>query len=76
MKNKPLEYELYFRSDEFIDKINKELEHEQLKSFNNLLEDAVNEIVEAVYDLANKNGFYHTDQINLKVNIDFKENEG
>lgn len=76
MENKDLEYKLYFRSDEFRDKINKELEHEQMKSFNDLLEDAVNEVTDAIYELAKKKGFYHADQINLKVNIEYQENEG
>lgn len=76
MENKVLAYKLYFRSEEFRDSINKKLEHEQMKSFNELVEDAVSEIIDVICDLADKKGFYHADQINLKVNIEYQENEG
>lgn len=76
MDNKFLEYKLYFRSDEFRDKINNQLKHEKMKSFNDLVEEAVNEVIDTIYELANEKGFYHADQINLKVNIEYQENEG
>lgn len=74
--SKVLKYKLPFTSDEFRDKINKELEHEQMKSFNDLVSDAISEIVDTICDLADEKGFYHADQINLKVDIDYQENEG
>lgn len=76
MANKTLDYKLYFRSDEFRDRINKELEHEQMKSFTDLVEDALCEVIDAINVLAEEKGFYHADQINLKVNIEYQENEG
>lgn len=74
--SKSFDYKLFFRSDEFRDEINQRLEHEQIKSFNDLVEDAIEEVVNAIYEMANEKGFYHVDQINLKVQIEYQENEG